>query len=237
MSPSLGVGVANMPRVSLKSTVAPAVRPVLETTTRPLGRRRFARAVVSAPKPLTIHIGSGNRRLPGWVNTDVTWNAQAYLDATQPWPVPPGSVSLVFADNMIEHISLALGREFLGHAYEALAPGGLLRVATPDVERVARQYLENGELARAGLERHRERGRDLNYPVELLFQVFTQHGHHKGFLYDFASLGAEMRAVGFEVTRREAGDSSDPDLGGLEARLHPAEVATTLIVEGRKPTA
>jgi hypothetical protein len=37
------------------------------------------------------------------------------------------------------------------------------------------------------------------------------------------------------VTRREAGDSTDPDLGGLEARLHPAEVATTLIVEGRKP--
>jgi predicted SAM-dependent methyltransferase len=221
--------------MSLKSTVAPAVRPVLATAARPLGRRRFVQAVAAAPKPLRIHIGSGSRRLPGWVNTDVTWRAEAFLDATRPWPVPPGSVSLVFADNMIEHVPLAAGREFFKHAYEALAPGGLLRVATPDVERVARQYLDNGDLARAGLERHRERGRDLTYPVELLFQVFTQHGHHKGFLYDLESLGGEMRAAGFEVSRREAGDSEDPDLRGLEARLHPTEVATTLIVEGRKP--
>jgi predicted SAM-dependent methyltransferase len=134
-------------------------------------------------------------------------------------------------------VTLAQGREVFTHAYAAMKPGAVFRLATPDVEAVARQYLENGELARMGMERNAELGHPMVHPVELLRQVYVGAKHYLGFIYDYASLAGEMEAVGFTVQRAPAGGSDEPDLNGLEVRRHPAEVATELIVEGRKPLA
>ena len=217
-------------RVVLRETLGRAMRPV--------HRRRFTRNVqrtISAGQPVRIVLGAGRDKMPGWIVTDISWRTPHYLDATKPWPVPSDSVSVVWADNMIEHVPLPLGRRILSHAFRALVPGGVIRIATPDVERVALQYLENGELARAGMERNRERGRDLEHPVELLRVVFNESKHYLGYLYDFSALANELEAAGFQVQRCEAGESDHLDLRGVDSRLHPAEAATTLIVEGRKP--
>jgi hypothetical protein len=101
---------------------------------------------------------------------------------------------------------------------------------------VARQYLDGGELAELGLERNRQRGRDLRYPVELLQQVYVGGKHYLGFIYDFQALSSEMEAAGFAVRRVSVGQSDSPELRGLESRLHPAEEATMLVVEGTKPS-
>jgi predicted SAM-dependent methyltransferase len=182
-----------------------------------------------------VNVGAGRRALPGWVNTDISWRCAAHLDAIRPWPVAPGSVDLVFADNVIEHLTLEQGRSLLREAFTALAPGGVLRLATPDVEASARSYLENGELARLGMARNAELGNVLSHPVQLLSEVYVGAEHYRGFCYDHAALAAEMRAAGFAVERCVAGDSSHPDLRGLEHRMHPAEVATQLCVEGTRP--
>ena len=220
-----------------RRVVSPTVHRVLDRGLQSAGERRFREAVASVPagEPVRINIGAGRKPVAGWINTDVVWQGHLYLDATLPWPVHPGSVDLVYADNVIEHVTKVQGREVFRHAFTALRPGGVFRLATPDVEAVARQYLDNGELARLGMERNRERGRDFDHPVELIRQVFVGAKHYLGFCYDFASLSTEMTAAGFVVTRVAAGDSDHPDLRGLEVRMHPAEEATSLIVEGRKP--
>ncbi|HYP43920.1 MAG TPA: methyltransferase domain-containing protein [Propionibacteriaceae bacterium] len=215
--------------------------PIIDTTMtrlrRSAGERAFVEAVrqASASGPVRVNIGSGGKPLPGWVNSDVVWRVPLYLDATRAWPVPDESVDFVYADNVIEHIPLQLGRQLFAHTFRAMKPGGVFRLATPDVEAVARQYLENGELAQLGLERHRERGRDLQYPVQLIQNVFVGAKHYLGFCYDYASLSAEMEAAGFQTSRQLAGESDYPDLRRLETRVHPAEKATELIVEGCKP--
>jgi predicted SAM-dependent methyltransferase len=221
----------------VKQAVSPYVHATLSRVLRPARQRAFQQQVQAARAagPVRVTIGAGRKPVPGWINTDIVWQADAYLDITRPWPVPDGSIDFIYADNVIEHVTLDLGRAVFRHAYAALRPGGVFRLATPDVEAVARQYLENGELARAGMERNRELGKNFVHPVELIRETFVGAKHYLGFCYDLASISAEMSAVGFEVERVPAGKSEHPELTGLEVRMHPAEQATALIVEGRKP--
>ncbi|HSU35063.1 MAG TPA: hypothetical protein VLJ88_05330 [Propionibacteriaceae bacterium] len=198
-------------------------------------RQKFAQQFAAAPPgDVRVQIGSGRRILPGWINTDVSWYSPAHLDLLQPWPVPPGSVQFVFGDNVIEHLRLDEARIALRHVHRAMAPGGVLRLATPDVEASARSYLENGELARQGILRSAELGRAIDHPVQLLAQVYVGSGHYLGFCYDYPALAAELAAVGFVVHRCATGESEYAELRGLETRTHPAESATQLCVEAVK---
>ena len=223
--------------VQAKRKLNPVIDYTLTKVRRPAGERAFVEAVDEAGTrgPVRVNIGSGGKPMEGWVNCDVVWRVPVYLDATKPWPVPDNTVDFVYADNVIEHVTLDLGRLLFRHTFAALKPGGVFRLATPDVEAVARQYLENGELAQLGLERSREKGRNFIYPVQLIQNVFVGAKHYLGFCYDYDSISAEMQAAGFETSRQPAGHSDYPDLQRLETRLHPAEEATSLIVEGRKP--
>lgn len=231
---------------SVKQRVPPGIRkklaPRVDATLNTVLRRRHAKlfhaqyAAASSAGSVKIAIGSGLKPIDGWINTDVVWRGGAYLDATKPWPIPPASVDFIYADNVIEHLTLAQGRLAFKHAFDALKPGGVIRLATPDVEAVARQYLENGELAELGMARNREMGRtDFYHPVQLIQQVLVGHKHYLGFCYDYASISTEMTKVGFAVRREKSGQSEYPELKGLEARQHPAEQATGLIVEGVRP--
>lgn len=200
----------------------------------PLLSRRFRKAVASEPEPVKVNVGAGSIRLDGWINTDVTWRS-LYLDLTRPWPVPPGSIDRIYGDNVIEHFPLPVCRSVLRYCWDALREGGRIRLATPDVERTARAYLENPELTAAHLDRHRRHGFPAEYAVDMLRITYAYHGHHLGYCFDFAALSAELTAAGFvDVRRYEAGEGDDPVFGGLERRHEPTEAATELIVEARK---
>lgn len=222
----------------LKRTVAPPVHRVLDRAHRPTGEKAFLAAFEQARAAgvVRVNIGSGRKPVEGWINTDVVRQGHIYLDGLQPWPIPDDSVDFVYADNVIEHITLPDTPAFLRHAFAAMKPGAVIRLATPDVEAVARQYLENGELARLGMERNAERGNPMKYPVALIRQVYVGAKHYLGFCHDYHSLSSELADAGFVGMRRaEAGLSEVPDLQGLEVRAHPAEIATQLVIEGVKP--
>jgi predicted SAM-dependent methyltransferase len=201
----------------------------------PLLSRRFQRAVTSAPPPVRVNVGAGTVRLPGWVNTDVLWRSEMYLDLLRPWPVATESIDRIYGDNVIEHFSLDNVRVVLRHCYQVLRPGGAIRLATPDLERTARAYLEDPRLTAAHLDRHRRHGYPAEHPADMLRVTYAYHGHHEGYIFDWASLSAELAAAGFtDVTRHDAGDSDDELFRGLETRAEPSEAATELIVEARR---
>jgi hypothetical protein len=53
--------------------------------------------------------------------------------------------------------------------------------------------------------------------VDPLWVTFAAAEHHLGFVYDYASLGAELDRAGFvRITRRGAGGSDDPAFRNLE---------------------
>jgi len=72
----------------------------------PLAKARLRRTLAKTPRPLRLEIGGLTKR-DGWVITNVNAVTRNYLDATRRWPLEDGSVSLVYADNVIEHIPLA----------------------------------------------------------------------------------------------------------------------------------
>jgi predicted SAM-dependent methyltransferase len=158
-----------------------------------------------------------------------------YLDLTKPWPVPPESVDRIYADNVIEHFPLLVVRSVLRHCWDALRVGGGIRLATPDVERTARAYLENPQLTAAHIDRHRRHGFPAEHAVDMLRVTYSYHGHHLGYCFDWAALSTELAAAGFvDICRYEAGQSDDPSFRQLENRHEPTEAATELIVEARK---
>ena len=67
----------------------------------PMLSRRFQRAIATAPSPVKVNVGAGTVVLPGWLNTDVLWRSEMYLDLTRPWPVPPESIDRIYADNVM----------------------------------------------------------------------------------------------------------------------------------------
>jgi predicted SAM-dependent methyltransferase len=219
-----------------ESTVRDAVRRGLTLANRPLARRRLAALLDSTPPPYRIELGAYRNRHQGWVPTDVGWRSRYWLDATEPWPVPPGSVGHVYGDNMIEHVALDQARLLFAHAHRAMAPRGRLRLVTPDAERFARMYLEDGELLRAHADRNRRHGYRVDHKVSLLRTVFAECGHHLGFVWDLEALAAELAAAGFvDVERCEVGESEDPVLRGLETRTEPSDRALFLVVEAIRP--
>ena len=201
----------------------------------PMLSRRFQRAVADESRPVKVNVGAGGVNLDGWINTDVAWRLPMYLDLTRTWPVPPGSVDRIYGDNVIEHFPLQVCRAVLRHCWEALSAEGRIRLATPDVERTARAYLEDSQLTAAHLDRHRRHGYPAEHPVDMLRITYVYHGHHLGYCFDWEALSTELAAAGFvDIRRCEAGQSDDPLFSGLEHRREPTEAATELIVEARK---
>jgi predicted SAM-dependent methyltransferase len=201
----------------------------------PLLSRRFQKAVSATPAPVTVNVGAGNGQLAGWINTDVTWRSRMYLDLTRPWPVAPGSVDRIYADNVIEHFQIDTARAVLRYCYDALRATGAIRLVTPDVERTARAYLDNPQLTADHLDRHRRRGYQVEHSVDMLRVTYAYWGHHRGYCFDWAALSAELTRAGFvDVRRHEIGESGDPAFRGLEQRAEPTEAATQLVIEARK---
>src|SRR5271169_4281118 len=99
-----------MIRKRLQAAVMVSAGEALDRVHMPVGRRTFDRAVSRAGENARVSIGAGRVRLAGWINTDVSRHAEAYLDLTRPWPLRGSRVSRIYGDNVIEHFDLATAR-------------------------------------------------------------------------------------------------------------------------------
>ncbi len=72
-------------------------------------------------------------------------NKIEYGDATRRLPVPDGSCDAVYSSHMIEHLDRNEVGAFLDEVFRVLQPGGVIRIATPDLKRQAEKYLESGD--------------------------------------------------------------------------------------------
>ncbi|MDT4899202.1 MAG: hypothetical protein QOJ78_132, partial [Pseudonocardiales bacterium] len=171
----------------LRSVVRSAVR----TVNTPMAKARLTRTLRNAPRPLKVEIGGLEKRT-GWVVTNVNATARNFLDATTTWPLADGSVSVVYADNVIEHIPLAAGRAMLAEAYRCLQPGGVIRLVTPDIRGHVEMYLAGAEsLNSAAGQHYRKIGLTVEHPIDLVRIPIGSFGHHTGYVYDFETLDAE----------------------------------------------
>ena len=109
--------------------------------------------MISSPSTRRLlNIGCGERWHPSWVNVDVVPRAASVIaaDAARGLPFPDAHFDAVYHSHVIEHIRRADVPRFIGECRRVLKPHGVLRVATPDLERLAELYLDRLRAAAAG---------------------------------------------------------------------------------------
>ncbi|MCW2767674.1 MAG: hypothetical protein JWO11_3633 [Nocardioides sp.] len=209
------------------------VRSAVLTVNTPLAKGRSSRAIARLPLPIKLEIGGLTPR-PGWLVTNVNAVTRNYLDATTTWPFDDGSLEVVYADNVIEHITLEQARTMLSEAYRCLQPGGAIRLVTPDLRKHVELYLAGsgsvtGDVGRS----YRDLGLVVEHPVDLVRIPIASFGHHEGYLYDFQTLEAELRRAGFgSATEHALGESTHTALRGLDQRTD--EGGAQMAVEAKR---
>ena len=146
-----------------------------------------------------LRLGKQVLSAPGRVTQllDASATAHYFLqhDCAKPFPLPDASVPLVHSEHMIEHLPLAGGIAWLKEMRRLLAPGGVLRITTPDLERYVSGYLDPEQ---AFYREHQQHLRDMRLEGYLgvgsiperrtwmINQIFRYYGHL--WIYDLDEL-------------------------------------------------
>lgn len=159
-----------------------------------------------------LHLGCGSHLLDGWANLDVGGPAGVIrYDLACPLPVPDASVSFVYTEHFIEHVTAEQGRALLAECARVLRPGGVLRVSTPDLATLVEAYLAGRITEWADMEWLPESSCDL------LNEGMRLWGHR--YLWDEVRLASVLLDEGFSSVERAAWrQSTHPSLRGLESR-------------------
>jgi len=190
-----------------------------------------------------VQLGAGASRLQGWLNTDIEpGDGLAYLDATKPFPFEDDSVHYIFSEHVIEHLTYDEGKAMIAEAHRVLAPGGKMRMSTPNLTRFIELFDKSpSEEAKAylvGKRQWHEWPDEPNAAAIILNLQMSSWGHK--FMYDVETLGASLQRVGFRNVRElEENISTDQHLRNLEERDSGVNARfsdyETMSVEAEKP--
>jgi hypothetical protein len=196
-----------------------ATRRALLAVNAPRAKARLQRAVRSAPEPVALEVGGRGPR-PGWLVAGEEARASHRLDVTKRWPIDDGALSFVYADNIIEDMSLDAGRAFLAEAHRCLQPGGVIRLVTPDLRAHVDKYLAgSAPKGDPGAKVYEQMGLTVDHPIDWVRIPIASFGHHTGYLFDFDTLASELVRAGFtNVVHSTHGHSDHPELAGLDQR-------------------
>lgn len=153
--------------------------------------------------PLLIQLGCSSNHIPGWLNLDLP-----HFDITQRLPWKDAAVDAYFLEHVIEHILPAQAYDFFLEVRRTLKPGGVLRLAFPDILRIA-VCATDGYCAFL-----RDSGWGDGTPASALRAAIQCHGHKA--VWTSATLTAVLRSLGFSVESCGPGHSATPHLCGLE---------------------
>jgi len=99
--------------------------------------------VTQQQKRRLLNLGCGGRFHPDWVNVDFASSSKQVIahDLLQGVPFETGSFDAVYHSHVLEHFPKSQAHLFIRECHRVLKPGGILRIAVPDLETIARSYL------------------------------------------------------------------------------------------------
>lgn len=202
---------------------------------------RYLEERARAGGPRGLHLGCGDHPFDEWLNVDLGGQPDIVWDLTQPFAwAPTGTFDLCYSEHVLEHFSRPAGIAILREACRCLRPGGIVRIAVPDLANVVRMYVDDSFLDSPHAERdvlaptaseagvlfggsYGTKGERLNVAM---------YGWGHAYLYDEGDLVRALVEAGFSrAERRRHALSSHAGLSGLETRPEPQ---SALFVEGTK---
>jgi predicted SAM-dependent methyltransferase len=158
-----------------------------------------------------LHLGCGPRQLAGWANIDISGPGNLIWDLRRPLPVKPQSIRFIYTEHFIEHITRPDALALLGSCKTVLKEGGSIRISTPDLRQLAKDYIA-GKMPTLSPELWNPLT-----PCAMLNEGMRLWGHQ--FVYDEDELVSLLNQVGFSRIRRMRWNESDlPDFRNLESR-------------------
>lgn len=175
---------------------------------------------------MKLHLGSGTVRHEGWHNVDLDApEADQHLDLRKPLPFDDGSAEFIVNEHFIEHVTRDQAVAILRECHRVLAPGGVLRLSTPDLRFLMEQYLAGDIHEWAGLW-------EPSTPCCMVNDGMRLWGHE--FLYDQDELTLALHEAGFSEIHFVAWRESQlPELVGLENRPYHRELIVEAVRDGR----
>lgn len=194
--------------------------------------KQAARRILGQPKgKVMLNVGCGTDYKEGWVNIDNNSDnnikkLDKNWDLRNPLPYKDNSVDFVFNEHLIEHLTLEEGQTVIKDLMRVLKPGGVLRIATPNLAEVVDQYTSLPINKDPTIKRFK-----LDYiktPAERINIAFREWGHK--YLYDAEEITRRVKEAGFsKIKLCKLRESKYPELQNLEIREE-----SSLIVEVTK---
>lgn len=99
-----------------------------------------------------LNVGCGTRFHKDWTNVDMVSTAEGVIAANllKGIPFEDNTFDAVYHSHVLEHFTRKGGEHFVSECVRVLKPGGVLRISTPDLENITREYLANMEAAIEG---------------------------------------------------------------------------------------
>ena len=209
-----------------------------------LKRSKLIKRYFQSHNVYKLHLGSNRTLLNGWLCSDL-WpqnNESIFLDVTKKLPFEDETFDYAYNEHLIEHLSLNEGIFMIKECFRILKKGGILRIATPDLDVVFKLFTERGKsfgksYIKWSLDNFGPSVGDYD-PVIVVNTLFHNWNHK--FLYDMSFLRKILENSGFrDIQQFTYSDSNDINLRNIER--HHENVGSiemvkfeTLIVEAVK---
>lgn len=174
---------------------------------------------------IKLNIGCGSVKFTNWINIDMEPNADLILDIRKGLPFEDNSVDFIYNEHFIEHLTSEEGKNAVEEFYRTLKNGGVLRIATPDLDYVIKKYTKDWKnqdwLSWPSFKFIDTRGQMINIS-------FREWGHK--YLYNEEDLTFLLKKSGFKNIRKQnLNESNYSEVSGRETRKD-----SKLILEAEK---
>ena len=152
-----------------------------------VSRAQIIRKYLKNNKKAKLQVGCGPNALSGWLNADII-SGNIYLDAKRKMPFKSNIFDFIFCEHFIEHLTRENGLKFLNECYRILKPDGVLRITSPDLEKIMDLYYDRNKYVKRE-ELIAEYGKGAEFQPCELFNDYMHNWGHK-FIYDRRTIAA-----------------------------------------------
>ncbi|SRR6266568_1540663 len=182
---------------------------------------KSAKALLKKQKgKIKLNVGCGTDYKKGWINIDNNSDnnikkLDLNWDMRKPLPFDDNTIDFIFNEHFFEHLTPDEARPIMKDLMRVLRPGGVMRIAMPDLESVVDHYLhvpldQDQVIRDFKLDFIKTRAEWMNVS-------FRWWGHL--WLYDWEELVRRVHEAGYKnVVRQKLRKSVHPELRGLEVR-------------------
>jgi predicted SAM-dependent methyltransferase len=156
----------------------------------PMNERQEKSLIINPPisEIKKIHVGCGKKYLEGWVNVDINSDGKVDIkeDVKSLHSIKDNSCDIIYGCHILEHFGRYEYKDVLKTWFKKLRPGGILRLAVPDLDKIVDHY---------------NKTHDLSLITGLLIGGQRDKNDYHGMIYNKENLSESLLEIGFYKVR------------------------------------